>query len=74
MPDMGGIALFHAMQHEKLRIPVVLLTGHPLSNEMENLATLGLAGWLTKPPDLLNLSHLLAKVLHEAARRDAREL
>jgi hypothetical protein len=27
-----------------------------------------------EPPDLLNLSHLLAKVLHEAARRDAREL
>jgi two-component system, cell cycle sensor histidine kinase and response regulator CckA len=63
MPEMGGVALFHAMQQQKLTIPVVLLTGHPLSKEMENLETLGLAGWLSKPADLVNLSYLLAKVL-----------
>jgi PAS domain S-box-containing protein len=63
MPEMGGIALFHAMQEQKLTIPIVLLTGHPLSKEMENLKMLGLAGWLPKPPDLVNLSHLLAEVL-----------
>jgi two-component system, cell cycle sensor histidine kinase and response regulator CckA len=63
MPEMGGLALLHAMQQQKLTIPVVLLTGHPLSTEMENLEALGLAGWLSKPPDLINLSHLLAKVL-----------
>jgi two-component system, cell cycle sensor histidine kinase and response regulator CckA len=63
MPEMGGVALFHAMQQQKLTIPLVLLTGHPLSKEMENLEALGLAGWLSKPPDLVNLSYLLAKVL-----------
>jgi PAS domain S-box-containing protein len=63
MPEMGGVALFHAMQEQNLTLPVVLLTGHPLSKEMENLQTLGLAGWLQKPPDLIKLSNLLAEVL-----------
>lgn len=63
MPEMGGIALFHALQEQNLTIPLVLLTGHPLSKEMENLQTMGLAGWLPKPPDLVNLSNLLAEVL-----------
>jgi CheY-like chemotaxis protein len=61
MPEMGGIALFHAMQEQYPTIPVVLLTGHPLSKEMESLQILGLAGWLPKPPDLTSLSYLLAK-------------
>ncbi|HRQ39094.1 MAG TPA: PAS domain S-box protein [Chloroflexota bacterium] len=63
MPEMGGVALYHAMCEQNLTIPVVLLTGHPLSKEMENLQKLGLAGWLPKPPDLTNLSYLLANVL-----------
>ncbi len=63
MPEMGGIALFHAIKKQNLPIPVVLLTGHPLSKEMENLQSLGLAGWLPKPPDLINLSCLLAEAL-----------
>jgi signal transduction histidine kinase/CheY-like chemotaxis protein len=63
MPEMGGIALFHAMQEQYPTILVVLLTGHPLSKEMESLQTLGLAGWLPKPPDLTSLSYLLAKAL-----------
>jgi two-component system, cell cycle sensor histidine kinase and response regulator CckA len=67
MPEMGGVALFHAIQQKKLNIPVVLLTGHPLSKEMENLETLGLTGWLSKPPDLVNLSHILAKALQESS-------
>jgi two-component system, cell cycle sensor histidine kinase and response regulator CckA len=67
MPEMGGVALFHAMQQQKLTIPAVLLTGHPLSKEMENLEALGLAGWLSKPPDLVNLSYLLAKALQESS-------
>jgi CheY-like chemotaxis protein len=63
MPEMGGIALFHAMQQQNQRIPVVLLTGHPLNEELENLQMLGLAGWLPKPPDLVSLSYLLGEIL-----------
>jgi CheY-like chemotaxis protein len=63
MPEMGGIALFYAMQERNLTMPVVLLTGHPLSKEMENLHALGLSGWLLKPPGLASLSNLLATLL-----------
>jgi CheY-like chemotaxis protein len=63
MPKMGGVALLHAMRKQKLKIPLVLLTGHPLGKELENLEALGLAGWLPKPPTLANLSRLLAQVL-----------
>ena len=63
MPEMGGIALFHSMREQQLTTPIVLLTGHPLSNELESLRALGLAGWLSKPPSLINLSHLLASAL-----------
>jgi CheY-like chemotaxis protein len=36
MPQMGGVALLHAMRQQKLGLPIVLLTGHPLTQEMEN--------------------------------------
>jgi CheY-like chemotaxis protein len=70
MPEMGGIALLHAIREQKLTIPIILLTGHPLSREMENLQSLGLAGWLLKPPNLINLSQLLAQTLAEQASTD----
>jgi hypothetical protein len=41
----SGIALFHAMQEQYPTIPMVLLTGHPLSKEMEYSTDIG-AGWL----------------------------
>ncbi|MCB8943505.1 MAG: PAS domain S-box protein [Ardenticatenaceae bacterium] len=63
MPEMGGVALLHAIRQQNLPIPVILLTGHPLNRELEDLQSLGLAGWLLKPPHLADLSDLLAQVL-----------
>jgi signal transduction histidine kinase/CheY-like chemotaxis protein len=63
MPQMGGIALLHAMRQQKLTTPMVLISGHPLTREMKKLQKLGLAGWLPKPPHLESLSQLLAQVL-----------
>lgn len=63
MPEMGGVALYHALREQNLTIPMVLLTGHPLSKELENLKALGLDGWLPKPPNLVTLGHLLAEIL-----------
>ena len=63
MPDMGGIALLHAMRQQKIALPTVLLTGHPLDREMKNLQSLGLSGLMSKPPNLVDLSHLLARIL-----------
>ncbi|MBN2394126.1 MAG: PAS domain S-box protein, partial [Anaerolineae bacterium] len=63
MPEMGGQALFHAMRQRNLTLPVIMLSGHPMEQELQSLQAEGLAGWLLKPPDIEQLSHLLAQVL-----------
>jgi PAS domain S-box-containing protein len=65
MPEMGGVALFHALRQRDLMVKVVLLTGHPLEEEMESLRTQGLSDWLPKPLNLEQLSKVLALALEE---------
>ena len=63
MPEMGGIALFHALRDRGLAIPFVVITGHAMEKDIENLRTLGLRGWLTKPPNLSQLAETLQAIL-----------
>jgi len=63
MPEMGGQALFQAMRQRGLTLPVVMLSGHPMENELEALQAQGLAGWMLKPPGLEQLAQLLARAL-----------
>ena len=66
MPEMGGQALLHAMRQRSLTLPVVILSGHPMESELEELQAQGLAGWMLKPPSVKPLAQLLARVLHRA--------
>jgi nitrogen-specific signal transduction histidine kinase/ActR/RegA family two-component response regulator len=68
MPEMGGQALFHAMQDRGLTQPVIMLSGHSMEDELENLEAHGLADWLLKPPSL----ERLARILHRALRGDSK--
>jgi PAS domain S-box-containing protein len=63
MPEMGGFALFHALQDRGLTLPVVMLSGHPMRNELRDLEAQGLAGWMLKPPEMTALSQLLIRAL-----------
>jgi len=63
MPVMGGEALLAAIQARELAVPMVMLSGHPLESELEELKAHGLAGWLLKPPDVDQLARLLAQTL-----------
>ncbi|MEE9617846.1 MAG: ATP-binding protein, partial [Anaerolineae bacterium] len=63
MPGMGGVALFHALRQRGLAVKVVLMTGHPLEEEMERLRTQGLSDWLPKPPSLEQLAEVVARAL-----------
>ncbi|MFN2110161.1 MAG: response regulator, partial [Anaerolineae bacterium] len=63
MPEMGGQALFHIMKQRNLTLPMIMLSGHPMEQELQSLQAEGLAGWLPKPPDIAQLSQLLAQVL-----------
>ncbi|MCP4605106.1 MAG: PAS domain S-box protein [Proteobacteria bacterium] len=67
MPSMGGIALFHALKQRDLKMPVMLLTGHPMEKELEDLRAQGLSGWLLKPPNLKPLAEMVARVLRESS-------
>jgi signal transduction histidine kinase/ActR/RegA family two-component response regulator len=63
MPGMGGQALFHALREQDPTLKVVMLSGHPLEHEMEDLRVQGLSAWLPKPPDLRQLSRALIQAL-----------
>jgi CheY-like chemotaxis protein len=63
MPGMGGIPLLHALQERGLMVPVVMLTGHPLEKELEDLQARGLLDWLPKPPNLEELAVVVARAL-----------
>ncbi len=67
MPRMGGIALLHALRDRDIDIPVVLLTGHPLESELEDLRAQGFSAWLVdwvlKPLSFEQLSVVVARAL-----------
>ncbi|NOZ49417.1 MAG: response regulator, partial [Chloroflexi bacterium] len=51
MPVMGGKALFYAKRELKYDIPMIIITGHPMEAELEQLRQEGLDDWMLKPPD-----------------------
>jgi len=71
MPKMGGQALFYAMRQRGLMMPVLMLSGHPIENELEGLRAQGLAGWMYKPPNLEQLAQLLAQTLRAESETDS---
>jgi two-component system cell cycle sensor histidine kinase/response regulator CckA len=66
MPGMGGIALLHALRERRLGVPVVMLTGHAIQREMEELRAQGMIDWLPKPPQLEQLAKVVARILGAA--------
>ncbi len=65
MPEMGGKELLLAMRRAGLKNKIVIVTGHPMDEEKQEIMALGAVGWLSKPPSL----ELLAKVVAEAIQR-----
>lgn len=63
MPNVDGLALLRKMRQEGLKTPVVILSDHPLENDLADLQALGLAGWLLKPVELSQLSQMLTRAL-----------
>jgi CheY-like chemotaxis protein len=70
MPDMGGQALVHALRERRIPVRVVLLSGHPLNEELEDLLAQGAAtdgplvvDWLRKPINLEQLGEVVQRAL-----------
>ncbi len=65
MPGMGGMALFRTLRERGCRTPVILLTGHPIKKDLDELWAQGLSAWLTKPPHIEHLAQAVADALRE---------
>ncbi len=65
MPVMGGKALVEALQAQGSTIPVIIMTGHPVEDELQALGA-QIAAWTLKPiaPD-----HLYALIEQALSRR-----
>jgi CheY-like chemotaxis protein len=63
MPEMGGQALAQALRQRDPAIRVILLTGHPLAQEIGTLRRAGIVDWLKKPTDLAQLAQALIQAL-----------
>ena len=63
MPEMGGQELFLALKKKEIDIPLIMLTGYTVTNELDELCKQGLSGWLQKPADIHQIDALLRKVL-----------
>lgn len=63
MPKLGGVGLLRALRTAGDATPLILLTGHPMGDELEPLRAHGLCGWLAKPPDAEQLSRMIADAL-----------
>ncbi len=74
MPELGGIALLHHIQEHGLALRMVLLTGHPIKKELENLRSQNgnslLVDWMLKPPSLEQLAQVVARALARDCSND----
>jgi PAS domain S-box-containing protein len=49
MPEMGGVALYHALQEQHPDVKVLFITGHPLDENSQALLEKGKVHWVQKP-------------------------
>jgi DNA-binding NtrC family response regulator len=70
MPELGGQALFYALQERGLHLPVVMMTGHPMGHELLALKDQGLAGFILKPPAIAEIATVIAQALHRENKDD----
>jgi PAS domain S-box-containing protein len=63
MPELGGIALFRTLRSKGNLTPFVLMTGHPMQDELEKLNQEGLNAWLLKPVRLKQMSETISRLL-----------
>jgi two-component system cell cycle sensor histidine kinase/response regulator CckA len=61
MAEMGGKALAQALHQQAPALRVVVMTGHPLTEEREMLLDAGVVAWIQKPPELTLLAETLAQ-------------
>lgn len=64
MPEMNGIELLEKLNHDKLDIPTIVLTGSATMNKASAVMRLGAYDYLTKPVDLDQLESSIKRAIH----------
>ncbi len=64
MPELGGDGLLREMERQELNIPCIILSGHPIADDVANEEFKALHGWVLKPPRVDTLARAVSKVLH----------
>ncbi|HQE91304.1 MAG TPA: PAS domain S-box protein [Anaerolineae bacterium] len=70
MAEMGGKALAQALRRQDPAARVVVMTGHPLTEEREALRDIGVLAWIQKPPELAHLAEVMLDACSGAAHFD----
>jgi signal transduction histidine kinase/ActR/RegA family two-component response regulator len=65
MPEIGGMALFQALKIQEPAIKMILISGYPLHQEIEDLQAQGIVDWLQKPVNLDHLAQVIARALDQ---------
>ena len=63
MPEIGGMELFQALKMREPAIKMILISGYPLHQEIEDLQAQGITNWLQKPVNLDHLAQVIARAL-----------
>ncbi len=63
MPEIDGVALFHALQIQNPEIKVVLMTGHPLGKKALEIKSQDREEWLQKPLSMAQLAQVVSRTL-----------
>jgi len=65
MPDLGGMALIRAMRERGIHTAVVLMTGHPLEQSLDDLRESRVIDLISKPISLDRLAQVVARGLRD---------
>jgi PAS domain S-box-containing protein len=66
MPEMGGMDLFTIMQIQWPHIRMLLITGHPLDNQVQGVLERSNMVWLPKPFSITDVNKSIGKLLAES--------
>jgi two-component system, NarL family, invasion response regulator UvrY len=67
MPHMGGEALVGALRARAIEVPVIIVSGHPMSY-YDRAEAMPVTDWLQKPVDLNQLARAIATTLAPSDR------
>ena len=64
MPELDGKELLREMEVRGFNIPCIILSGHPITDDVDREDFKALNGWVLKPPDVQKLARTISSVLH----------